>query len=151
MKTLWMVTLLILATGLSAQNCVKNARGKTVCSNGTTTAAVNPNTGKAAVAQTNQNSATVKTSSGTTTKAAVNPYTGKAAAAQTNQNGVTTTKTSTGTTAKTKNGKGVATGPGGTVCRRAKQPRLCHAKVALPQHIYGGEGAGCQTKRNPRR
>ena len=75
----------------------ENARGKTVCSDGTTASAVNPNTGKAAVAQKNQN-------------------------------GVTTTQTSTGGTAKTKNGSGVAQGPGGTTCAKTKNNAACKPK-----------------------
>src|SRR5450631_772271 len=120
MKILLMMACLLLTSGLSA-DCVKNARGKTICSNGTTTAAVNPNTGNAAVAHTNPNGVTTtQTSNGSTAKsangvavaqgpngaAAVNTRTGNAAVAQTNQNGVTTTQTSNGGRAKTKNGMG---------------------------------------------
>jgi hypothetical protein len=59
-----------LASGLSAQtNYVKNERGKTVCSDSTTAAAVNPNTGKVAVARKNQNGVTTtQTSTGGTAK-----------------------------------------------------------------------------------
>ena len=58
MKLLLMMACMLPSSGLPAQNCVKNARGETVCSDGKTAAAVNPNTGKAAVAQTNQNGVT---------------------------------------------------------------------------------------------
>ena len=70
MKKLLVVACMCLASVLSAKaDCVKNARGKTVCSNGTTAAAVNPNTGKAAVAQKNSNGVTTtKTSTGGTAK-----------------------------------------------------------------------------------
>ena len=65
MKVLLMMACMLLAWGLFADDCVKNARGKTVCSNGQTAAAVNPNTGKAATAQKNQNGVTTtQTSSG---------------------------------------------------------------------------------------
>jgi hypothetical protein len=40
--------------------------------------------------------------------------------AQKNQNGVTTTQTSQGGKAKTKNGMGVAEGPNGTTCAKAR-------------------------------
>jgi hypothetical protein len=64
MKILLMIVCMFFASG-SFANCVKNARGKTVCSNGQTAAAVNPNTGKAATAQKNQNGVTTtQTSSG---------------------------------------------------------------------------------------
>ena len=83
------------------------ARGQTVCSNGKTAVAVNPNTGNAAVAHKNPNGVTTtQTSNGGTVKSAngvavaqgpngaavVNPHTGNAAVAQTNSNGVTTTQ-----------------------------------------------------------
>jgi hypothetical protein len=57
MKVLLMIACMFFASG-SFANCVKNARGKTVCSNGQTAAAVNPNTGKARTAQKNQNGVT---------------------------------------------------------------------------------------------
>jgi hypothetical protein len=96
MKVLLMMACIFLASGLSAENCTTNARGKTVCSDGQTAAAVNPNTGKAAVAQKNQN-------------------------------GVTTTQTSSGGKAKTKNGMGVAQGPGGSTCAKGKNHQGCVA------------------------
>lgn len=140
MKSLSMVVCLFLASSLFAGDCVKNRRGQTICSNGNTAVAVNPNTGNAAVAQKGANGVTTtKTSNGTTVKSAngaavaqgpngaavVNPHTGNAAVAQTNSNGVTTTKTSNGGTAKTKNGKGVAQGPGGTACVKTANNQGC--------------------------
>ena len=70
MKALLLMMSMCLASGLSAKaDCVKNARGKTVCSDGTTAAAVNPNTGRAAVAQKNQNGVTTtQTRNGGTAK-----------------------------------------------------------------------------------
>ena len=140
MKSFLMMVCLLFATSLFAANCVKNARGRTVCSNGQTAVAVNPNTGNAAVAHKNPNGVTTtQTSNGGTAKttngvvvaqgpngaAVVNPHTGNAAVAQTNSNGVTTTKTSNGGTAKTKNGKGVAQGPGGTTCVKTSNNHGC--------------------------
>jgi hypothetical protein len=96
MKVILMMACMFLSSTLLAEDCVKNTRGKIVCSGGQTAAAVNPNTGKAAVAQKNQN-------------------------------GVTTTQTNTGGKAKTKNGMGVATGPGGTTCVKGKNNQGCVA------------------------
>jgi hypothetical protein len=97
MKILLMTACMFLASSLFAQDCVKNARGKTVCGNGQSAAAVNRNTGKATVAQKNRN-------------------------------GVTTTQTSSGGKAKTKNGMGVAQGPGDTVCAKGKNQQGCKEK-----------------------
>jgi hypothetical protein len=140
MKKFVLITWLLCASSLFAGNCVKNRRGQTVCSNGKTAVAVNPNTGNAAVAQKNSNGVTTtQTSNGATVKStngvavaqgqngavAVNPHTGNAAVAQKNSNGVTTTQTSNGGTAKTKNGKGVAQGPGGTTCVKTANNQGC--------------------------
>jgi hypothetical protein len=59
------------------------------------------------------------------TKAAYNPNTGTAAVSQKNQNGVTTTETNWGGEAKTKNGMGVAQGPGGTTCAKGRNNQGC--------------------------
>lgn len=65
MKVLLMMACVLLASSLVAQDCVENARGETVCGNGKTAAAANPNTGKAAVSQRNSNGvATTKTNTG---------------------------------------------------------------------------------------
>jgi hypothetical protein len=58
MKAFAMIVCMFLTSGLVAQDCAKNARGETVCGNGRSAVAVNPNTGKAATAQTNQNGVT---------------------------------------------------------------------------------------------
>jgi hypothetical protein len=98
MKILSLLVCVLFASSMFAQqDCVKNARGETVCGNGKSAAAYNPNTGKAA-------------------------------AAQKNSNGVTTTQTSTGGKAKTKNGMGVAQGPGGTDCVKGKNHEGCTTK-----------------------
>jgi hypothetical protein len=65
MKALLMTACMFLASGLFAEDCVKNARGETVCGNGRSAAAVNPNTGKAAASHKNQNGVTTtQTTSG---------------------------------------------------------------------------------------
>ena len=68
MKAFWMMACVLMASSLVAQvkqDCVKNARGETLCSNGKSAAAVNPNTGKAATANKNANGVTTtQTSSG---------------------------------------------------------------------------------------
>jgi len=59
------VMVLFLTSSLLGQDCVKNARGETVCGNGKTAAAANPNTGRGAVAQKNSNGVTTtQTASG---------------------------------------------------------------------------------------
>jgi len=140
MKSFLLIACLFFSSSLFAGNCVKNARGQTVCSNGKTAVAVNPNTGNAAVAHKNPNGVTTtQTSNGGTAKTkngvavaqgpngavAVNPHTGNAVVAQKNQNGVTTTQTSNGGKAKTKNGMGVAQGPGGTTCVKGPNNQGC--------------------------
>lgn len=58
MKALLIMACMLFASGVSASDCVKNARGETICSNGQTAAKVNPNTGKTTVAQKNSNGVT---------------------------------------------------------------------------------------------
>lgn len=78
--------------------CTKTANGQTVCQgqSGTSAAGVNPNTGNAVKSQKNDTT------------------------------GVTTTQTSRGGTAKTKNGKGVVTTPGGKTCARTANQQGCN-------------------------
>ncbi|MDD1611132.1 MAG: hypothetical protein LUO95_11230 [Methylococcaceae bacterium] len=95
MKILLVIMCMFFTSGVYAAGCVTNARGKTVC--GTT--------GSAAVV--------------------VNPNTNTAVKAQTNVNGVTHTQTSRGGEAVTKNGKGVAQGPGGTTCAKTARNQGC--------------------------
>jgi hypothetical protein len=145
MKILPLLASMLFASSMFAQeDCVKNLRGETVCKNGQTAAAVNPNTGNAAVAHKNANGVTTtqttnggraKTRNGSGvaqgpngTTAAVNGKTGNAAVAQKNQNGVTTTQTTNGGKAKTKNGMGVSQGPGGTDCAKGKNHEGCTKK-----------------------
>jgi hypothetical protein len=110
----------------------------TSAGNGQTAVVTNPNTGKATVVHKNPNgvtttqtNSTVKTTNGATvaqgpnSAAAVNSRTGNAAVAHTNSNGVTTTQTTNGGKAKTKNGMGVAQGPGGTTCAKGKYEHGC--------------------------
>jgi hypothetical protein len=127
MNTVLMMALILVASVASAADCVTDARGKTVCSNGEKAIAVNPNTGTVTTAQRNPGGVTT-VQSNTGTKAAVNPRTGNAAVARTNQNGVTTTKTARGGEAKTKNGMGVVEGPNGTVCAKGKTNQGCTKK-----------------------
>jgi hypothetical protein len=49
---------MLLASGMSAQDCVKKARGETVCGNGRSAAAVHPNTGRGTAAHKNSNGVT---------------------------------------------------------------------------------------------
>jgi hypothetical protein len=66
MKILSPLACMFFASSMFAQqDCVKNLRGETVCKNGQTAAAVNPNTGNAAVAHKNPNGVTTtQTSNG---------------------------------------------------------------------------------------
>lgn len=124
MKLLLLIALMLGTSDVFAANCVKNALGKTVCSNGQSAVAVNPNQGTVTTAQKAPSGVTtVQNSNGT--KAAYNPRTGNAAVSQTNQNGVKTTQTSRGGQAKTKNGMGVATGPNGTTCVKGPNNQGC--------------------------
>ncbi len=58
--------------------------------------------------------------------AAYNSRTGNAAVSHTNANGVTTTQTLRGGEAKTKNGMGVAQGPGGKTCAKGRGQAKCN-------------------------
>jgi hypothetical protein len=105
-------------------DCVTNRAGKTVCSNGQSAVAVNPNTGKVVTAQKSPTGVTTAQTN-TGAKAAYNPHTGNAAVQQTNQNGVKTTQTRAGAKATTKNGVGVVTGPNGTTCVKGVNNQGC--------------------------
>src|SRR5271169_793255 len=124
MKVLLTMALMLFASNLFAADCVTNRLGNTVCSNGQSAVAVNPNTGKVATAQKSPSGVT-SAQTNTGTKAAYNPHTGNAAVSQTNQNGVKTTQTTRGGQAKTKNGKGVAEGPNGTTCVKGPNNQGC--------------------------
>ena len=124
MKILLTLALMVFASGAFAADCVTNARGKTVCSNGQKAVAVNPNTGTATTVQKNPSGVTTAQSSNGA-KAAYNPNTGNAAVAQKNAHGVTTTQTRRGGVATTKNGVGVAQGPNGTTCAKGKYNQGC--------------------------
>lgn len=125
--TLFVASLLVASAALAEQNCVKDARGQVVCSNGQKAVAVNPNTGNVTTAQKPSNGVTtVQGSNGS--KAAYNSKTGNAAVATTNQNGVTTTQTSRGGQAKSKNGNAVVEGPNGTVCAKGQNKQGCTKK-----------------------
>ena len=123
---LLVASLLVTSTAM-AQDCVKDARGQMVCSNGQKAVAVNPNTGNVATAQ--KESPGVKTAQGSNgSKAAYNSRTGNAAVSTTNQNGVATTQTSRGAEAKSKNGMGAVQGPNGTTCAKGKNNQGCTKK-----------------------
>jgi hypothetical protein len=124
MKGLMIIALTLLAADAFAADCFTNALGKTVCSNGQSAAAVNPRTGTVTTAQKAPSGVTTAQSSNGS-KAAYNPHTGNAAVSQTNSNGVKTTQTSQGGQAKTKNGMGVAEGPGGTTCAKGRYNQGC--------------------------
>lgn len=49
---------MFLSASLCQADCARNARGKTLCSDGQSAAAYNPNTGKGATANKNQNGVT---------------------------------------------------------------------------------------------
>lgn len=56
---------------------------------------------------------------------AVNPKTGNTVAAEEGKNGVTSIQTNKGGQAKTKDGKGVYVGPGGTKCVKTENNQAC--------------------------
>jgi hypothetical protein len=64
MKVLTIVASALLASGLCQADCVKNARGQTVCSDGQSAAAYNAKTGKGATANKNQNGVTTTQTTG---------------------------------------------------------------------------------------
>lgn len=123
MKPLLIMVLLLSASNVFA-DCITNRFGKTVCGNGQSAVAVNPNTGTVATAQKSASGVTTAQTN-TGTKAAYNPHTGNAAVQQTNQNGVKTTQTTAGGQAKTKNGMGVVKGPNGTTCAKGVNGQGC--------------------------
>jgi hypothetical protein len=123
-KTILILACLLIANVCSAE-CVKNARGKTVCTNGDKAVVVNPNTGTVKTAQKNPSGVVAGQSVNGNTAAAVNHRTGNAAVAHTNPNGVTTTESSMGGEAKTKNGKGVYVAPNGTKCAKTAHNKGC--------------------------
>jgi hypothetical protein len=64
MRVFAMMACLLLSASLCQAECVKNARGKTVCSDGQSAAAYNPNTGKGAAANKNSNGVTTTQTTG---------------------------------------------------------------------------------------
>lgn len=96
MRTVLSLVLMLFASAGFATECYKNPAGKTVCNN-----------------------------SNSTNAAVYNPNTGKATKSTTNEYGVHNTTTSNGGQAKTKNGKGVAQGPGGTTCVKTAAGMQC--------------------------
>ena len=69
MKFSLIITCIFLSVSLCQASCTKNARGKTVCSDGQSAAAYNPHTGKGATATKNSNGVTTtQTTSGAKSK-----------------------------------------------------------------------------------
>jgi hypothetical protein len=64
MKAFVMMACMFLSASLCQADCAKNARGKTVCSDGQSAAAYNPNTGKGATANKNSNGVTTTQTTG---------------------------------------------------------------------------------------
>jgi hypothetical protein len=124
MKVLLLIASTLFAYPTFAGDCVTNALGRTTCANGQHAATVNPRSGTVTTAQKSAGGFTTAQSSNGT-KAAYNPHTGNSAVSQTNQNGVKTTQTARGGQAKTKNGMGVAEGPGGTKCAKGAYNQGC--------------------------
>src|ERR1700733_3783060 len=88
MKFSPIVMCMFLSASLCQAGCTKNARGQTVCSDGQSAAAYNPNTGKGATANKNSNGVTTtQTNTGGKSKT----KNGKGVA--TGPNGTTCTKT----------------------------------------------------------
>ena len=137
MKTLLIAAVLLGVAAPAAAGCITTAGGRTICRNAagqvTTTgaavdtaavvpgAAVGP---RAVGAQTYSSGvATVHGAAGGA--AAYNPRTGNAAVSHTNAYGVRTTQTARGGEAVTKDGMGVARGPGGTTCAKGRGRARC--------------------------
>ena len=125
MKKVLALACILLVSNAFASNCVTNARGRVVCTNGEKAVAVNPNTGNINTATHSGSGATTFKSASGNSAAAYNPRTGNAAVAEKNQNGVTTTQTSKGGESKTKNGKGVYKAPNGTTCAKTANNKGC--------------------------
>ncbi len=127
----------LIATSGHAATCVETRFGRTVCETAAGPVVAAPATTvvapvvvapAAGVAEVNRYPSGVATATGAYgDKAAYNPNTGKAAVQTTNPyNGVKTTTTNTGVTAKSKNGYGVATGPGGKTCAKGHHSAGCN-------------------------
>lgn len=140
MKTLLVMSLLLMSSSAVAAECITTARGRTVCRDaagavvaGPPQAAVVAAPRPVVVAPTTAVVSGQRYEHGVTTvqggygaKAAYNPATGNAAVSQKNANGVTTTQTSRGGEAKTKNGMGVVQGPGGKTCAKGRGEARCN-------------------------
>lgn len=129
MKTLLAFSFLLISTTAAAE-CVKTPAGRTVC-RGAEGAVVAAPAGAAVVgppvAASQAYPSGVRTvQGGYGGAAAYNPRTGNAAVSQTNARGVTTTQTRAGGEAKTKNGMGVAQGPGGKTCAKGRGEAKCN-------------------------
>jgi hypothetical protein len=143
MKTFLIVAFALTVAAPAVADCITTPAGRTLCRNaageivapvapvGAATgavavvpgAAVAPHAVVASPAYSNGVSTAQNAYGG---KAAYNSRTGNAAVSHTNANGVTTTQTSRGGEAKTKNGMGVAQGPGGKTCAKGRAQAKCN-------------------------
>ena len=148
MKAFLLIGLCVMTASSAAAECITTARGRTVCRDaagaivasapGATApgavvvapsvvavpgAVVAP---RAVVATQPYAHGVGAVHSGYGGAAAYNSRTGNAAVSHTNANGVTTTQTLRGGEAKTKNGMGVAQGPGGRTCAKGRGQTKCN-------------------------
>jgi hypothetical protein len=155
MKTFLIAALFLSVAASAAAECVTTAAGRTICRNaagqiiatpsgaGAPAAPSTPARGAVVVAPGAAVAPVTATPGGvvgSTThwgsvttvqgaaggRAAYNARTGNAAVSHTNSNGVTTTQTARGGEAKTKNGMGVAQGPGGKTCAKGRGQAKCN-------------------------
>jgi hypothetical protein len=122
MKILLIVACMFFTSGVYA-GCVTTPRGKTVCDSTGSSAVVVAPSSTAVVVPNATNAVKVQTNG--SAAAGYNARTGNAAVSQTNANGVAHTQISSGGEAYTKNGKGVAQGPGGTTCAKTARNQGC--------------------------
>ena len=125
MKAALMMACVLFASSALAADCVTDANGKAICSNGDKAVVVNKNTGTVKSAERNSSGAATTAQGRNGAKAAYNPNTGNAAVSQTDRNGVTTTKTNGGGEVKSKNGVGVAKTADGTTCVKGRNNQGC--------------------------
>ena len=153
MKTFLIAAVFLSVAASAAADCITTAAGRTICRNAAgqiiatppgaaapaapatseprtvvapraAVAPVNPTPGGVVGATTHWNGVPIVQAEGG--RAAYNARTGNAAVSHTNSNGVTTTQTARGGEAKTKNGMGVAQGPGGKTCAKGRGQAKCN-------------------------
>lgn len=127
MKALLACTVLLISLSTSAAaECVRTPAGRTVCGAGEGAVVAAPAMGRPVAATEAYPGGARAVQGGYGGGAAYNPRTGNAAVSQTNANGVKTTETRAGGEAKTKNGMGVAQGPGGKTCAKGRGEAKCN-------------------------